>query len=549
MRIELALLLCVASFATACRPAVDATGASATHEQAALRIQSDVEYLADDKLEGRETGTPGFELAADYVARRYMQMGLLPAGDDGSFFQRVPLLKATREDQDAAFVIEREDGNTALELGSQYLPGLNYNTTGHSLRAPAVFVGHGVHAPELGYDDFSGVDVRGKIAVLFSGAPSRFDNDRRAFYSSGTQKLRTLVEQGAVGAVLLNTREHEQRTPWQRVAMTAKKPGMRLRGEDGKGIDTFPELQAVASASAAAAEVLFAGTANTAEALFKSAEAGTLKPFELPGTLLLAGSTRIESIESKNVVARLPGSGAALADEHVVYTAHLDHVGIGLAVDGDNIYNGALDNALGVSVMLEAARELSSAASQPKRSMLFVAVTAEEKGLLGAEWFATHPVVPRASLVANINVDMPVLLAPTQDVVPIGVEHSTLKRALDKAAAEVGVSLSADPTPAEVVFVRSDQFAFVRAGIPAVYLKEGVRTVAGSSESPATAGEAFLRDCYHQPCDDTSQPIQYADAARLARLNARIGQLVGDDTQRPQWNEGDFFGERFGVAE
>ncbi|HXH00756.1 MAG TPA: M20/M25/M40 family metallo-hydrolase, partial [Xanthomonadaceae bacterium] len=257
-------------------------------------------------------------------------------------------------------------------------------------------------------------------------------------------------------------------------------------------------------------------------------------------------------VESRNVVGKLIGSDAVLGAEHLVYTAHLDHIGIGAPVKGDSIYNGALDNALGVAILLEAARELVASGIKPKRSLLFVALTAEEKGLLGAEWFASNPPVPPTSLVANINMDMPVLLAPSRDVVPIGIEHSTLQGAVEAAAKQVGVALSPDPFPEEVVFVRSDQYAFIRAGIPAVYLDGGVLAAPSSAGKAADAGtdpklalREFLRNCYHQPCDDVAQPIQYADAARLARLNAHIGHLVGDAAQRPAWNAADFFGERF----
>jgi Zn-dependent M28 family amino/carboxypeptidase len=513
------------------------------------RIADDVNYLADDKLEGRETGTRGYDLAAEYAAKRFREIGLQPAGDNGTYFQNVPLLKATREAEGAALTVKRNGRDIALRFREQFLPALNFNAAEHAIEAPAVFVGQGVHAPELNHDDFAGIDVRGKIAVLFSGAPARFDNDRRAFYSASREKMRVLAERGAIGAVFVNTPEDEARTPWARGADNWQRSGMRLRNADGTGISTFPELRASANVSAAAADLIFADGPQPAAALFKAAADGTLKGFALPGTLALAARTKIEPAQSRNVVAKLPGSDVALAAEHIAYTAHLDHIGIGAPVKDekgveDSIYNGALDNALGVSIMFEAARILHAEKSAPKRSLLFIALTAEEKGLLGAEWFASHPTVAATSLVANVNMDMPVLLAPSKDVVPIGIEHSTLKSALDIAAKEIGVTLSPDPFPEEVVFVRSDQYAFIRAGIPAVYLNGGTVSVDGVRE-PKMALRKFLRDHYHQPSDEATLPIAYGDAVRLAKLNARIGQLVGDAAQRPAWNAGDFFGNTF----
>ncbi len=514
----------------------------------ARRIRADVTALADDKLEGREAGTRGYDMAAEYVAKRFREIGLAPAGENGGFFQTVPLLKATRA-AEGALTVKRNGREIALRPREQFLPGLNYGAAEHALEAPAVFVGQAVHAPELKHDDFAGLDLKGKIAVVFPGAPARFDHDRRAFYSSTREKYRALAERGAIGVVMVNTPDDEADTPWARSAAQWSKAGMRLRGADGKGIGTFPELRATANVSAAAADLMFADGSRNAADLFAAAREGTLKGFALPGTLALSGRTRIEPVVSRNVVAALPGGDGALSKEHIAYSAHLDHLGIGAAVNGDAIYNGALDNALGVAIMLEAATQLraqaSAQAGAPKRSMLFVAVTAEEKGLLGAEWFATHPTVPADAIVANINMDMPVLLAPSKDAVPIGVEHSSLKATLDTAAGEIGVTLSPDPFPEESVFVRSDQYAFIRAGVPAVYLTGGMVSADGQRD-PNLALRQYLREHYHRPSDDATLPIAYGDASRLARLNARIGRLVGDAAQRPAWNKGDFFGERFG---
>lgn len=542
MRNAVSIAFLLAAALAACqRPATQ--GANAASDPAAQRIRADVQVLAADAMQGRQTGTPGYDKAAAYVAQRMRAAGLWPAGDGGTWLQRVPLLRATRVEQGAQLAITHNGQTTTLRYRDQYLPAINFDASNASIEAPAVFVGQGVQAPEIGYDDFAGVDLHGKIAVLFSGAPAGLDNDRRAFYSALGEKLHALAQRGAVGAVFVNTAMDEASLPWARTAQNWQRSGMRLRDASGRGIDTYPQLRVVATINAASADALLVGSGKTVAALVQAAAQRQMRAFDLPARVRLAASSRIERIDSHNVVGLLPGGGDALAREHIVYTAHLDHLGVGEPVNGDTIYNGALDNALGVSILLEAARRLAGLPLPPKRSLLFVALTAEEQGLLGAQWFVSHPPHGRR-LVANLNMDMPVLLAPSIDVVPIGVEHSTLQDLLQQAAKEETIALSPDPYPEEVAFVRSDQYPFIRAGIPAVYLDAGVISADGVRD-PKLALRKFMREHYHQPSDDTRLPIAYGDAARLARLNARIGQLAGNAPAAPRWNPGDFFGERF----
>ncbi|GAB2666550.1 M28 family metallopeptidase [Arenimonas aestuarii] len=521
---------------------ITAPGTATSEADGARRIQADVAFLADDLLEGRAAGTRGYDLAALYVANRYRAIGLEPAGDDGSFLQAVPLLEGRRERNGAAFSLSRDGERIHFAFQDDFLPGVNYNAASHAVTAPLVFVGQAVHAPELDHDDFEGVDVRGKIAVYFSGAPADFPNTQRAYHASGRQKLIGLAARGAVGAVQIGNPVDEAKYPWARGARNWAMPGMRLVGPDGQPIDAFPELRATASLGVHAARRLFEDAAMDADEVFARREAGTLEAFDLKGQATLAGRTTLAPVTSHNVVGRLTGTDATLASEHIVYTAHLDHVGRGAEVDGDDIYNGAFDNALGTAVMLEAATELVPAA--PKRSLLFVALTAEERGLLGAEHFASNP-GGDGTLVANINMDMPVFLADVTDVVPIGIEHSSLENDVRAAADMLGIGLTADPKPEEVVFVRSDQYAFVRKGIPAVYLDAGIKAHSPDVDALALY-EDFLTGHYHQPSDDTSLPIHYPSAARLAKLNAAIGRRVGDAEQKPGWKEGDFFGRTFG---
>lgn len=510
----------------------------------ARRIEADVRFLADDLLEGRAAGTRGYDLAAHYVASRYRAIGLEPAGDGGSYFQAVPLIEGRRQREGAAFTVKRDDGDLAFVFQDDFLPGLNFNAPTHAVSAPLVFVGQAVHAPELGRDDFAGVDVRGKVAVYFSGAPATFSNTQRAFHASGREKAVQLATRGAVGAISLGNPADEAKYPWARGARNWRMPGMRLVDASGQPVDSWPELQATASLNVDGARRLLAGAPMPADEIFERREKGTLQSFDLPGEVTLAGATTLTRVDSRNVVGRLPGADPSLAGEHIVYSAHLDHIGLGAEVEGDGVYNGALDNALGVAVMLQAASELAGVAKAPRRSLLFVAVTAEERGLLGAEYFARFPTVPRDALVANINMDMPVFLTEVTDVVPIGIEHSTLEADVQAAAQQLGVGLTPDPKPEEVVFVRSDQYAFVRQGIPAAYLDAGIKAKNPDVDALALY-EDFLTGHYHQPSDETDLSIHYPSAAVLARLNAAIGRRVGDAEARPRWKDGDFFGQKF----
>jgi len=510
----------------------------------ARRIEADVRFLADDLLEGREAGTRGYDLAAHYVAAQFRLMGLEPAGEDGSYDQRVSMLRGVREREGARFAITRDGATSEFAFETEYLPGVNYTSGSAEVTAPMVFVGQAVRAPELGHDDFDGVDVRGKIAVLLDNAPASFPVDQRAYYASTTEKLRELERLGAVGAIFLDDPEGERKRPWALDAPNWRRPGMRLVDDQGRPRDDFPGVRVRVSGSVALAEPIFVGSPHTAAEVFAMLETGELRAFDLAGTATLACRGQIERVESRNVVARLPGSDTVLAAEHVVFTAHLDHIGLGVPRDGDSIYNGAQDNAVGVATLLEAGRLLAAQPVRPKRSTLFIALTAEEKGLLGAFHFAATPTVPRASLVANVNMDMPLILADVSDVIPIGIEHSTLDSVVQRAVAEAGLSLTPDPMPEEVIFVRSDQYAFVRAGVPAVYLISGIRNRDGSDGMGAV--RQFLAHHYHLPSDDLDRPVSWPGAARLAHLNFRIGLQIGDDPVRPAWKPGDFFGEKFG---
>lgn len=539
-----ALVLTACVLVAGCGDHPLAVPAATLHDDAdaARRIEADLRFLADDLLEGRQAGTRGYDLAARYVEARFRAMGLEPGGDAGGYLQAVPMVQGLRIPDGAELVLEQDGQRLEFAFERDFLPAIGFDAQRSRVSAPVVFVGHGVHAPEFDYDDFAGIEVEGKIALMFNGAPARFPNDPRAFHSSGREKLAALAARGAVGAVMLSDPEREERAPWARGARNWLTPGMRLLDEEGRPIDTFPELQVTASASLETTRALLAQAPGGASAVFENLEAGTLQAFDLAATLTLSQRSVLEPVTSHNVVAMLPGTDPELRLQHVVFSAHLDHVGIGAPADGDRIYNGAYDNALGTAIMLEAAR-MSRDAPRPRRSLVFIAVTAEEKGLLGAHHFARQPGLD-GELVANLNMDMPLMFSAQDDVVPYGIEHSSLRGPTERAAARLGVQLSPDPMPEEVIFVRSDQYAFVRQGIPALYLDAGIQASEPGVDTQAQARE-FLRNHYHQPSDQADLPIHYPTAVRLARLNQLIGSEVADADERPAWNEGNFFGERF----
>ncbi len=516
-------------------------------EASADALRAHVQFLSDDLLEGRAAGSRGYDLAARYVASQMLAAGLEPAGDDGGWLQQVELLEATRVLPAARLVVHRARGrDDALEPVADFIPGFWFGGHASDVTAPAVFLGYGIHAPALDHDDFAGVDVAGKIAVVLDGAPARFPASQRAHYSSRS-KVEALAARDAVGIVSIDTPEEEQRVPWARKQRLSWVPRMRLLDAAGEPRDAYLGIRGSASVSRAAAHRLFAGSRDVEE-LFRAAREDRSESFELPARLTLSLRNTLNRATSANVVGMLRGADAALADEYIVFTAHLDHIGRGAAVNGDVIYNGALDNATGIAMMLETARMLAASRIAPRRSLLFVAVTAEERGLLGSDHFARNPSVPGGRLVANVNTDMPVALYPVAGLTLYGAEHTTLGPVARAALAAEGLVEAPDEMPEEVIFVRSDQYSFVRQGIPAIYVDTGAMSSDPLVDAAALRRQFLLRD-YHMPSDEITLPIHWPSLARHARVNARLGLAIANDDGRPAWLPGDFFGETFGRRE
>ncbi len=510
-------------------------------------IRSHVEFLASDLLEGRATASRGYDIAAAYVAAQFRQASLKPAGDGDSFFQNVPLLEATPvlPGSSAELVVDKH--TRTFEYGTHYLPSADYLSASSTLTAPLTFVGFGIDAPELDHDDFANVDLAGRIAVIFTGAPAQFPHTQRAYYSSTYTKFPQLIEHGAVGVVMISSPQDEKLFPWERVVAMSWAPQMRWLDEHDKPRNAYEQLKLRFRFDQEAGAQFFEGAAKDFAAASAAADAGESQAFELPGLLTLSATTGLRRTDSMNVIAAAPGTD--LRNELVVITAHLDHLGRGSAVNGDSIYNGAQDNALGTAILLEMARALNASGIKTRRTLVFAALTAEEKGLLGSDYLAQHPMAD-GTPVANINIDMPMLFAPTLDMIALGEKHSSLGAVARNAAGSQGYRLSPDPMPEQVAFVRSDQFSFIRQGIPAIVLSGGYQSRDKRVDVAALRSE-FLEKRYHQPGDDAAEPIDYATAADLARINLRMAIDVANAPGRPRWKNGDFLGRVFaqGAAE
>ena len=508
-------------------------------------IRAHLNFLADDLLEGRETGSRGYDIAARYVASQFMQYGLKPKGDKGGFLQQVPL-RATRLVPDSALVeLRGKGGSEVLAWLDDYAVGGSLLEDRSEVTAPLVFVGYGIDAARFSHNDYAGIDVRGKIVVVLSGKPSSFPTEEGAHFASGDHKREIAARHGAVGMVTLQTPTAEKVAPFAKNRDYRHIPAMGWVGPDGQAAGELAAMQNRISLSIAASKKLFAQVEPKLDAIYALAAANQPLPrMDLGMSMRMAKKSIRSEVASSNVVAMIEGGDPKLRHEYVVFSAHLDHLGQVKERSGDNIFNGAMDNSTGVATLIEMARLFTQSGTKPKRSVLFVAVTGEEKGLLGADYFASNPTVPAGSMVANVNLDMPLLVYDFKNVMAFGAEHSTLKATATRALRKMGMDLIADPWPEMGLFTRSDHYMFVRKGIPSVFIATGMGS-ANKDENPGKLWGEFLSKRYHQPNDDLSQPINFGAAARFAELNYNIAREIADAPTRPAWNKGDFFGDTF----
>ena len=506
---------------------------------AVQRIRADVEFLASDLLEGRDTGSRGHEIAASFVASRFKALGLKPGGENGGWYQQVPFRRATNAGTPSLTLVAG-GARTPLVSGNDFAIRPNLLQKNRAFDAGILFVGRGLVDPRLGLNDYAGLDARGKIVVALPGTPEGLPSDVASHLDS--MKDDYAAERGAVGFIVLPSGEGPP-PKHNALAAVAGLPLMSwvdAQGATGQGESAKLTRIAISDATA---QRLFKSSRKSLAAVRRDGKTSKrVRGFDLPGRLAVQATSEWTEFKSPEVIGLIPGSDPTLAAEHVVLTGHLDHIGIkkNAKPGEDAINNGALDNASGIATMLEAARAFAQSGKPPRRSVLFIAHTGEEKGLLGADYFAAHPTVPIGQIVGLVNLDMPLLLYDFRDVIPFGAEHSTLAEAVADAGKQVGVATSADPMPQEGLFVRSDHYRFVTRGVPSVFLMTGY----------ANGGEAkwkdFLTGAYHSPRDDLSQAIDWNAAGRFGELNYRIARTLADADQRPMWYSDSYFGKAFG---
>jgi Zn-dependent M28 family amino/carboxypeptidase len=505
-------------------------------EVSADRIKAHVAYLASDRLEGRGPGTRGEFLATEYIAAEFKKAGLKPIGERGTYFQPVPLVRVVTSPKSTLQAVK---GDTTLDIPCEEgFSGMSHTQNGvEDFDAEAIFLGHGITAPEFAWDDYKDVDVRGKIVVLFtneppSNDPKFFGGAALTYYGRWTYKFEEAARRGAKACFIIHTRE------------TAGYPYSVVRPLDGAQLKREPGQPALAFAgwlTSEAGEKLLALSGHTVEGALKEADTRGFKAYSLGVRLKGNFPTRVEKIVSKNVVGMVEGSDPVLKSEAIVFTAHWDHLGVGRPVLGDAIYNGAADNATGCGILLELARAWSVQAPKPKRSAIFLAVTAEEKGLLGSKYYTLNPLLPLGKTALDLNFDMILPLGVPESVVVNGADRTTVWPTVQAAAARNHLEIEPDQRAHLGVYYRSDHFSMAQAGVPAFSVAEGMRIKGKPKDFASKAMKDFNDKAYHSPQDEFNPEWDFSGFAVLGRFALDVARNVADGERLPTWNPGDEF--------
>jgi len=494
-----------------------------------------VTALAGDEMEGRETGSEGLRRAQAYVVEQLTRAGAEPAGVNG-FYQPIHFVSRQIVEKESSAALVRDGQAEPLAFGEDAFFSTRADLVPEEITAPLVFVGYGLRVPEMKHDDLAGLDLKGKVVVILAGSPAEIPSALAAHYQSIGERWKALRAAGAIGIVNIPN-PASMDIPWSRMSLNRARPSMELADPE---FDETAGLKTQLTFNPAQAEKLFAGSGHTfAELAALARDRKPLPPFPLPASLKARAVVRKTAVESANVVARLPGSDPALKDEYVVLSAHLDHLGIGEPIDGDRIYNGAMDDGSGSAVLLDIAASLK--AEKRRRSVLLVFVTAEEKGLLGSKYFAAHPTVAPKSMVADVNIDMFLPIVPLKVLRVLGLADSDLGDRVRAISLSLAVRPIPDPEPLRNLFIRSDQYNFIRHGIPSIKFDVGFEP----ATPEAQISKDWLTRRYHAPSDDTGQPVDLGAAALYEEIVRRLLVEVANDGARPRWHPDSFF-RRYG---
>jgi len=522
---------CVIAFALVLAGAVPAPAQRITPNE----IDGDLRFLASDLLEGRAPATRGGELATAYIAAQLRSAGIQP-GVNGSYFQRVPIDVVT---VDSASMHVQASGKAAAQLRfpDDVVVWAGSAVPSSAAHAEIVFAGYGVTAPEYKWDDFKGVDVKGKVLlVLVSDPPATakepqlFGGKAMTYYGRWTYKFEEAERRGAVGALIVHTTAAAS-YPWHTVVASWSTP-QRMLPRDAS-LPAPLAFRGWITDSAAAALLAHAGL--DLAALRKQAATRDFRPVDTGITLDVAFRSSVQHLESQNVVGVIPGRDKSLARQYVALSAHWDHFGIGPKVNGDSIYNGAVDNASGVSTLLAVARAAVQA-PHPRRSLVFVFVTAEEAGLLGSSWFAQHPTMPDSDIVADLNLDVVTVSGKVRDLNVLGSDKSTLGPMLAHLIAPNGMRIDPDAHPEAGHFYRSDHFSFAKAGIPAVSIGAGTDYVGRPRGWGVQQDDDYTAHRYHQPADNYSPDFDLTGAAQIGDIVLKFATALANSPVLPAWN-------------
>ncbi len=492
-----------------------------------------VKFLADDSLEGRDTGSEGLLKAESYSVEQLKKAGLEPAGTNG-YFQPIRFNQFQVDEAKSSLVLVTKGQSSPISFADDAYVSTRLTRASTEVSAPLVFIGYGLKIPEKNLDELAGLDLKGKIVVYLAGSPSEIPSSLASHYQTVSERWKSLRAAGAIGLIgIANPASMD--VPWSRISVNRNHPSMDLADPEFNEVEG---LKIGIAYNPASAEPLLAGSGHTfAELAALGKDRKPLPHFALATSLQAKVAILSKSIDSANVVAKLPGSDPTLKNEYVVLSAHIDHVGIGAPINGDSIYNGAMDDGSGTALVLDVAADLKAHPEKLQRSVIFLLVTAEEKGLLGSKYFAAHPTVPAKSIVADINVDMFLPIVPLKVLTILGLDDSDLGAQAAATAKSLGVTPQPDPEPLRNLFIRSDQYNFIKHGVPSVIMSVGF--LPGTPEQKTF--KDWLTNRYHAPSDDVNQPVDLSAAALYEEIARRLLVETSNGLTRPQWHQDSFF--------